>query len=922
MSWIQTIWLRLQRLFFREHFSKQLENEMQFHLEEQIAENLAAGMTPEEARSAALRTFGNRTRAKEDAWEAWGWSWLEQIVQDIRYGLRQLRKVPGFTATAVLTLALGIGANAAIFTLVNAVMLNSLPVADPKTLVRLGDTDACCSNSGVIEDGNFALFSTATYELLRENVPEFQELAAMEAGFAYAPLIARRDGTQEDARSVMAEFVSGNYFRTFGLRPAAGRLFADDDDRKGAPTVAVLSYDRWKNAYGSDPSVVGSTFWINTKAVTIAGIAPAGFFGDRLSSTPPDFYLPIEIAPVLEAAPYVHNSDTYWLYMIGRVRPGVNLGVLQQKVSGLVRQSVSETKAYSDERGKKILPRIHVVLTPGGSGIQDLRDQYESNLKLLMVASALVLLIACANIANLLLVRGMRRRVELSVRTALGAARGRIVRQLLTESVVLSVLGGIAGLIVAYLGTHMLLKLAFPGAQNLPIDARPSPMVLGFTCALVFLTGMLFGIAPAWIAAKTDPADALRSGGRGTTTGASLLQRGLVVVQAALSLVLLVGAGLFSQSLSKLENSDLKLDATNRYIVHINPQAAGYAQTQLEALYRTIEQRFHGLPGITKVGLSTYTPMEDNNWENSVQVQGQPDTDTSASFVKISPEYFDSVGTKLVMGRSIGPQDTPTSPTVAVVNEEFVKGFFPKGENPIGRRFGEPGPHSSGDYEIVGVVNDTVYTGVRRTNHRMYFPALLQRPATDRELEPIEDDTSLYAGAIVLQTSAPINNMERLARDTLAQINPNLAVVKFQTFADQIADRFNEDRLVARLTALFGALALLLATIGLYGVTAYSVARRTSEIGIRMALGAERTSIVTMILRGALGQTMLGLAIGIPAALLCVRFVQAQLFEMHGVNLDVLTAAVLALALASALAGIIPATRAASTDPAQTLRAE
>lgn len=909
-----------RNLLRRNTVEQALDDELKSSVELLTEGKMKEGLARPEARRQALMELGGIEQVKEEVRAIRLGRFLDNLVRDLRFAFRTIAKSPGFTATAVLTLALGIGANAGIFTLVHAVILSKLPVASPDTLVRLGDNNACCVYSGAIENGDFALFSTATYELLKKNVPEFEQLAAMESGFSYRPVIARRDGTQENAQSVMGEFVSGNYFRTFGLRSSAGRLFADDDDQKGAPMVAVLSYDRWKNAYGADPSIVGSTFWINTKAVTIAGVAPAGFYGDRLSSTPPDFYLPIESMPLLETAPYVHDPHVLWLYMIGRVRPGVNLGALQLKVSALVKQSMAEAKSHSDESHKKFLDRIHVALTPGGSGIQNLRDQYESNLRLLMVASALVLLIACANIANLLLARGMRRKVELSVRTALGAARGRIVRQLLTESLVLSVLGGIAGLIVAYLGTLMLLKLAFPGVQNVPIDARPSPILLGFTGALVLLTGMLFGIAPAWIAAKTDPADALRSGGRGTTTGASLLQRGLVVVQAALSLVLLVGAGLFSQSLNKLESSELQLDATNRYIIHINPQAAGYAQKQLEALYRTIEQRFHALPGITKVGLSTYTPMEDNNWENSVQIQGQPDTDSGASFVKISPEYFDSVGTKLVMGRFIGPQDTPTSLAVAVVNEEFVKKFFPKGENPIGRRFGKPGPHSSGDYEIVGVVKDTVYTSARWTNHRMYFPSLLQRPASDQS--PIEDDNSLYAGAMVLETSAPINNMEQLARETLAQINPNLAVVKFQTFAEQIADRFNEDRLVARLTALFGALALLLATIGLYGVTAYSVAGRTSEIGIRMALGAERTSVVMMIMRGALGQTALGLAIGIPVALLCVRYVQAQLFEIKGLNLNVLADAVLALALASALAGLIPASRAASTDPAQTLRAE
>src|SRR5271165_6820117 len=343
------------------------------------------------------------------------------LLQDVRYALRQLRKTPGFTATAVLTLALGIGANAAIFTLVNAVMMKNLPVSDPQMLVRIGDNNNCCVNSGALED--YAIFSTEIYERLKKNAPEFADLAAMQAGFEWRPVIARRDGTQESARSEMAEFVSGNYFRTFGLRPHTGRLISDADDVPGAPMVAVVSYDAWKNNYGSDPSIVGSTFWINTKAVTIAGIAPAGFYGDRLSSTPPEFYLPIETMPVLANVPYVHDPDVVWLYMIGRVKPGVNVAALQGKVSGLVKQWFGETKTFSSEQDKKTLEKVHVVLTPGGAGIEGLREQYASNLRLLMGVSGLVLLIACANIANLLLVRGMRRKLEMSVRTALGAAR-------------------------------------------------------------------------------------------------------------------------------------------------------------------------------------------------------------------------------------------------------------------------------------------------------------------------------------------------------------------------------------------------------------------------------------------------------------------------------------------------------------------
>jgi predicted permease len=912
--------MRLQSLLRRKKFADELDDEVQFHIEQQIDEFVAAGMTPLKARNAAFRVFGNATFLKEEAWNMWGWIQLEEIGQDMRYAWRQLKKTPGFTATAVITLALGIGANAAIFTLVNAVMMKKLPVTDPKTLVRLGDNNDCCVNTGTRSDGNYALFSTEVYEGLKKNVPEFTDLAAMEAGFAWRPITVRKDGTSENPRSVMGEFVSGNYFRTFGLRPETGRLLADEDDTQGAPAVAVMSYDTWKNHYASSPSLVGSTFWINTKAVTIAGIAPQGFYGDRLASTPPEFYLPVESMPVLANVPYVHDREANWLYMIGRVKPGVSQAALQQKVSEIVKRMLADTKAYSSEENKKLLPKIHVTLTPGGSGIQDLRDQYESNLRLLMGVSGLVLLIACANIANLLLVRGMRRKVEMSVRTALGAGRARIVRQLLTESVVLAGLGGIAGLLVAYLGTQMLLALAFPGAQGIPIHATPSLPVVGFAFALSLVTGILFGVAPAWIAARTEPAEALRSGVRGTTMGASLLQRGLVVLQAALSLVLLVGAGLFAQSLSKLEKTDLKLDAKNRYIVHINPQAAGYTQSQVEPLYRTIEQRFHSLPGVVNVGLCTYTPMEDNNWSNSVQIQGQSNPNLGASLVKVNAEYFDSVGTHVVSGRGIGLQDSSTAPVVAVVSKTFVKDLFPKGDNPIGRHFGAPEPEATGDFEIVGVVDDTVYTTAKWKDHRMYFLSMPQRPPSDKS--PIDTDESMFAGAMVLQTQWPQNNMEETARKTLADINPNLAVVKFQTFQDQIADRFNDDRLVARLTALFGVLALLLATIGLYGVTAYTVARRTSEIGIRMALGAQRAWVTAMVMRGALTQTLIGLAVGIPAALLCVRFVESQLYEVKGVGFSVMLTCILALAAASALAGLIPARRAASTDPAQTLRTE
>lgn len=840
------------------------------------------------------------------------------LMQDVRYAVRQLRKTPGFTLTAVLTLALGIGANAAIFTLVNAMLMKDLPVVDPKMLIRVGDKNDCCVNSGTHDNGDYSLLSTDAWQSMRKNAPEFEDLAAMEAGFSYRPITVRREGDAAAARSSMGEFVSGNYFRTFGLRPAAGRLLTDTDDVIGAPMTAVMSYRTWQREYNGDPAVVGSTFWVNTKAVTVTGIAPDGYYGDRLSTTPPDFYLPIETMAPLTTAPYVHDAGVNWLYIVGRVKPGTDLPALQQKLSALLRQSFAQTKLFSAGEGKKLLGRAHVVLTPAGGGIQAMQEDAATSLHLLMWISGAVLLIACANIANLLLVRGMARKAEMSLRTALGATRSRIIQQLLTESLVLSIVSGVVGLVVAYGGARALLLLAFPGAEALPIHAEPSLAVLGFAFGLSLVTGVLFGVAPAWIAARTEPADALRSGSRTTTTRASLLQRGLVVTQAALSLVLLVGAGLFAQSLNKLENTDLKLDARNRYIVHINPQAAGYATTQVGALYRTMEDRFHALPGVVKVGISLYTPMEDNNWGTGIHIAGKPDPDSGASVVKANAEYFDSVGTRVVMGRGIGIQDTSTAPAVAVVNQAFAKKFFP-GENPIGQHFGgsDKGPS---DYQIVGVVEDTTYVTVRWSDHTMYFLPMMQRAPSDKD--PIEDDLSLYAGAIVLQTDRPMNNMESLARKTLAGINPNLTVVKFQTFDQQIADRFNDDRMIARLTMLFGALALLLAAVGLYGVTSYTVALRTSEIGIRMALGAERRSVVAMVMRGAMMQTLIGLAIGIPVALMCARFVKAQLYEVTSVDVNVMAFAIVTLALAACVAGLIPARRAATIDPMRALRVE
>jgi macrolide transport system ATP-binding/permease protein len=911
MSEAGELWRRVRMLFHRRRLHTDLEEEMHLHLELRTQEQAENGLSAEAARRMAYRRFGNPTVIREKSYMAWGWGWLDSLVQDVRFALRQLWKTPGFTVTAILTLALGIGANAAIFTLVNAVLLKDLPVVDPQSLVRLGDSDQCCVNRGPEGGDNYSIFSTDTWQRFQKN-PEFEELAAMQAGLN--TLVVRRENSDESAHSVNAEFISGNYFHTFGLRPAAGRLLEDSDDVQGAPAAAVMSYALWERDYARDPSVVGSTFRINTNPVTIVGIAPKQFYGDRMGSTPPAIYLPIESMPVIRGKDYVHDPEARWLYLIGRVKAGTLLVPLQEKLSVQLRQMFATNKFFSGVH-RPLINRVKVPLTPGGAGIQGMQDSYRSNLHLLQWIAGLVLLIACANVANLLLVRGMARKIEMSLRTALGAARARIVRQLLTESLLLALIGGVSALAVSYGGAQLLLKLAFPSSQDLPIHATPSLPVLGFAIALSLMTGVLFGVAPAWLSARAQPGDVLRSGSRTTTGGVSVLQRALVVMQAALSLVLLVGAGMFAQSLSKLEHIDMKLDATNRYIIHFDPQTAGYTAVQLPALYQMIEDRFHQIPGMVKVGLSTYTPTERYNDNIDVRIQGKPALDRSSSYVWANSEYFDSVGTGVVIGRGFGPQDTSTAPPVAVVNQSFVKAYFRPGENPIGAHLG--GPESPGDFTIVGVVEDTTYGSVTWKDHSMFFLRLLQQPTGDKR--PAD---YVFAHAIVLETARPMNDMEALARRTLSNVNPNLSVVKFQTFSSQIGEQFTDARMLSQLMTLFGALALLLAAVGLYGVTAYGVERRTSEIGVRMALGAERGSVVAMVLRGAMLQTVIGLVIGVPVAFYGVALVKSQLYEMKTVSAVALAVAIGTLLATACVAGLLPARRAASVDPARALRQE
>jgi predicted permease len=847
---------------------------------------------------------------------------MQTIRQDIRYALRQLRKAPGFTVTAVLILALGIGANAAIFTLVHAILLRNLPVADPRTLLRVGDRAECCVEGGTQDNDDYTIFAYDLYRHLQATTPEFEQLAAVQSAAWNQTVRGSSPGAV--ARSLASEFVSGNYFQTFGLQPYAGRLLTPSDDQPNAAPVAVLSYQAWQREYGRDRSVVGSTFYFNTHPVTIVGIAPPGYYGDRMDPRPTNFFVPFSAEPLLTQVSLLHSKGANWVYLIGRVKPGTATAPLEAKISASLRNWLgANVEMYQQASFAKNLAHAHVKLTPGGAGIENMQEDTRSGLHLLMGISVLVLLIACANMANLVLVRGMARASETSLRMALGAQRARIIRQLLTESLVLSTLGGLAGLFVAYLGTRGLLALAFPDSPNLPIHAVPSPAVLAFATAVSLATGLLFGVAPAWITSSAQPAEALRGANRSSKSNhGSLLQRSLVVLQAALSLVLLIGAGLLSKSLNKLEHQDFGLQTANRFVLHIAPESAGYKAEQLPGLYTAIVQGFHAVPGVRRVSLSLYTPLEGDNWGEGVSIEGRPEAgpndNIGASWTRVSPEFFDLIGQRVLRGRGIVEQDTATSPGVAVVNQAFVKKFFKHGEDPIGIRFGTNGVKSSHDFAIVGVVNDVKYVDPRNPTRPMYFRPLLQSSLTD----PKSDARSLFAGAIMLETEGPVSGLETRARQVLASINPNLPVIDFKPFDDQIAGQFIEDRLIARLTMLFGVLALVLASVGLYGVTAYTVARRTSEIGIRMALGAGRGSVVRMVLRGAMLQAGLGLALGVPVALASSRLLKSQLYGVQGADIAVLAGAFLTLTLSAALAGLIPARKAASIDPMQALRSE
>ena len=847
---------------------------------------------------------------------------MRNLFGNLRYALRQFAHAPVFTAAAVLTLALGIGGTTAIFSLIDTVMLRSLPVVDPGRLYRVGEGNECCVEGG--PQNPWGLFSFPLYERMKQNLPEFEEITAFQAR---PGVMSVRRESERVGKPLTTEFVTGSYFSTFGIRAFGGRLFSAADDQPSAAPVVVMSYHAWRQSYGGDPKVVGSSYAIEGHPFTVVGIAPPGFFGETLRGDPPDMWIPLQQEPVIRGSgSLLHQPVSAWLRIIGRLRPGATIAGISPRLTTILRHWLQYDSGYPAEWMPGVLrelPHESINIVPAGAGVAEMKEEYGRSLTILLAACYLVLLIACANVANLLLARAAARRSQTAVRVAIGASQRQIVGQALLESILLAVMGGVAGLAVAVGASRLLLVLAFHGTSYLPIGTLPSLPVLGFAFALSLLTGVIFGTAPAWFATHTQPVEALRSATRSTRDRSSLTRHGLLIVQATLSVVLVAGAAMLARSLGNLENQNFGFQTANRVMVQLNPPPTSYTPERLNALYAEMEQRLQRLPGVEQAGLALYNPFT-NNWGESIVVEGKPPSlseHTGSSWVRVSANYLQVLGMRIVRGRNFSRADNQDTAPVAIVNQAFVKRFFPN-EDPLDKHFGMDERAYAGTFRIVGVVEDGKYAFPREAVQPLFFVPLAQYVHYNDKMMQMLDQMSHLISGIALVTHTPVGVLQPLVARTLADLDPNLTVISMQTLDDAVATEFDQERAVASLAGLFGLVALVLAAVGLYGVTTYTVAQRTGEIGVRMALGADRLRVVQLVLQGAFRRVLLGLLLGIPLAIGAGRLMASQLWGVKVWDPPALTVATAALAVCALLAAIIPALRAAAIHPMEALRAE
>jgi predicted permease len=852
---------------------------------------------------------------------------MDNLIGAIRYSLRQFRLSPVFTAAAVLTLSLGIGGTTAIFTLIHAVMLQSLPVTNPESLYRIGDGDNCCVQGG--PQDRWGMFSFPLFERIKAEAPEFEQLTAFQAGGFRVSV--RRPGIDVAARSLRTEYVTGNYFTTFGIGAFGGRVFTQDDDTPASPPVVVISHHSWEATYGGDKTLVGATLVIEGHPFTVAGVAPPGFFGDTLRNNPPDLWIPIQHEPMITGGnSLLRQPVSAWLRVIGRLKPGATTDGVAPRLTGVLRQWIPHDSGWpanwlSDL--EHLLPTQTITIVPAGAGVGVMKEQYASSLQLLMSVCGLVLLIACANVANLLLARSVARRTQTAVRLAIGASRAQIVTQALVESILLSIAGGIAGLLVATAAARLLLSLAFSVSTFLPISTLPSPLVLAFAFGVSVLTGIIFGAVPAWLATRTDPIDALRGSGRSTGDHSSFTRTALLVVQATLSVVLVAGATMLGRSLSNVERQDFGFEIPDRVLVAVNRPLATHTVPQLTAMYRTLEDRLNRLPGVRGSGLALYNPLTDN-WGELILVAGhpppKPGDNAGASWDRVSAHYLQNLGMTMTRGRAFTEADNETTAPVAIVNEAFVKRFFKSDEDPIGQHFGLDEPENVGTFTIVGVVRDAKWAsfGLRRPARTMFYVPLAQNVNYASEAMKRIELASHFISGLMLVTKMQPGALEPLVTKVLADVDPGLTFMNARTLEQQVALSFDQERAVASLAGLFGAVSLLLAAIGLYGVTAYGVAQRTNEIGIRMALGADRSNVINLVMRTAFTRVALGLALGVPLSIGAGKLLASQLYGVPFWDPVALAVAAGSLAACAFLAALVPAGRAAAIPPMRALRSE
>jgi len=904
---------------FRRNLNRDIEREIEFHIAERIDELVASGMAERDAHYAAMRQFGNLTGIEERTRDMNILIWLEELLTDLRISLRRLAKEPGFTLMALLSLGLGIGANTAVYTLINDVMLKQLPVEDPRQLVFWGKGDNAGVQAGLV--GSIDLFPYDFARDMESNREMFAE-TAFSGSFPIA-VSARTSGTAQAGRA-MTQLVSGSYFHMLGVHAALGRTIDSSDAlTAGKNPVAVLSFRYWQRQYSGARSVVGKPLIVNGAPFEIVGVAPEHFFGVSLDGDP-DLYVPITMQPQVMLQPsFLGPHGMFWVHMMSRMRSGVSMAQAREWAAiQLRRDLVARSGGTLSSDPMREIQESFVDLQPGGRGITMLRSHYWEPLRILMGVTGVVLLIACVNLASFSLARMASREKEIFARLALGAGRSRIVRQVLTEGLLLSLLGGLLGLMLAIVAAQMLISFVVIGADRTPLDPTPDRAVLAFTLAASVLSGLLFSVIPAFRASQVDIASRLRVSSRSVMSESSRpgrmpLSRILVASQVALSLVLLAGAGLFVQTLRNLDRQGFGFNRQNALLVEFDARVAGYRPDRVRAYYKRLLEKIEASPGVRAVSLSASQPVSGGSWRSLIFTglgpgvlsrPVRPDEHIASNINAITPHYFDACGIPLLAGRGLEERDAGQSEKVAVVSQEFARHFFPKGDT-LGQLVSIAG--TPGQWRIVGIFTDGRYNNARQAPPPMIYLPLWQ-----------VSDEDIFVGSLQLRTTGDPEQAIAQVRRTFAEVDPEVPISRADTFVRETGRFLTQERLISRLSGFFSIGALLLACIGLYGVMSHSVGRRSGEIGVRMALGAQGFEIRRMILRETFVMLAAGVVIGVPASLAVARAVQSQLYGVRPFDPATLAAATLLITIVMIGAGWLPAWRASRVDPMSALRDE